>query len=271
MNKTHIFFAIICAFLFTRIDAFKVQQRIVNGFSSESAKYPFYALLVLSKIGEKESFKMCGGSIISNEWILTAAHCVYNVKRAIACLGLTQMNQVTRKTPTMIIERRDIYAHENYKPIGPDGLGLDDIALIQLPDFIRFSEIIQPIALSNVHEIEDYTEVIAIGSGHIDSTQENAKVLQWAPLDTIPMEICSKFYKFVGSSESVFCAVSEQNRSVCVGDSGGPLIRKDDNKLMGVASFARVDDYSANWPQGFTKVSAYFGWISNITGLKLDD
>lgn len=261
--------ASICAVLFITIDAFNIVSRIVNGFSSREGQFPFYVLLILSKVGDNDGAKVCGGSLISNKWILTAAHCVMDIKTVLVFFGLNEMSKINDKTIKAFVEPKNIFIHEDFKACDENDVGHDDIALIKLPQPIKFSETVQPIALPATCEIADYVQVIAIGNGYVNATYENAPILQWAPLTTFSLETCLNIYKFVGPSNSILCAASMQKRSVCSADSGGPLIRRDDNTLIGIVSFARVDDCSAGWPQGFTRITFYYQWISKVTGLKL--
>lgn len=257
---------IIFALLLAVSNAFKIhyQPRITNGRPSEQAQFPFFAALDLIAVDGTPHF--CGGSIISSKWILTAAHCVYNIKKLTIYLGLTKTH-ISEEYQTIDIALSNIYLHAKYKTFEA-GLTAD-IALIRLPQPVKFSKTIQPIELPSSCEIVGSYDVIALGNGRINSTHHIASILQWVQLTTIPNDLCSLYYKFMGSRKEFLCTEGTVGRGVCSGDSGGPLVRKCDYKLVGVASFARIDDCAAGFPSGFTRISSYLGWISKVTGMKL--
>lgn len=103
MFRLNIIFLAAGVFLLTSI-AFAVQQskiepRIVNGHDAKRAQFPYYVFLVI-KLG-KNSDSICGGSLISKQWVVTAAHClnrnVQSIQVHLGSLSAYNVKEIGRK------------------------------------------------------------------------------------------------------------------------------------------------------------------------------
>lgn len=217
MSRKVLFSFLFIAALMVVGDAFKLQSRIVSGFEAKSAQFPFYAFLA---IAHNESYvKTCGGSIINEFFILTAAHCVYENKQIFIYLGSTELDNSEEKSRIkIVVDPKDVILHPNFwKP----GL-YDDISLIRMQKPIKFSKTIQPVKLSSDFRLDANVNVnvLTIGNGYINETHAIAPVLQWAPMTTISLDLCRKYYPFIGPRKNIICAGSMLKRSISNGDSG---------------------------------------------------
>lgn len=244
--------------------AFKIQPRIYKGKSSEPNQFPFFAFLELNS---ERGIRVCGGSIISNEWILTAAHCLEDVEFMDINLGLHSYYEDKERTRYRV-EKSGLYMHPEYNT---SFNSTHDIGLIHLSERINFTSRIQQVKLSiqKNHRLGS-VDVIAVGNGRTgDYEFRTPNFVQYALMRTIPMEECKKYFRELREHEStVFCSVSDVGSSICVGDSGSGVIRKGDYTLIGISSFANADSCESGKPQAFTDVSLYFDWILEVTGLK---
>lgn len=212
MSKKVLFSLLSIAALMVLSDAFKLQSRIISGFEAKTAQFPFYAFL---GIDHNESYvKTCGGSIINEYFILTAAHCVYERKSIVIYLGSTELDDSEEKSRVkIIVDLNDVIIHPNFwKP----GLH-DDISLIRIQKPIKFSKTIQPIKLASDFRLDANVNVLAIGNGYINETYTIAPILQ---LTTISLDLCRKYFPFIGIRKNVICAGSMLKRSIATGDSG---------------------------------------------------
>lgn len=86
------------AFSYIRInDASEIEAKIVRGYKARVGQFPFFAFLeILSTKGE---YMACGSSLISDEWLITAAHCIVNARLLIAHFGIANLMQLKEKRP----------------------------------------------------------------------------------------------------------------------------------------------------------------------------
>lgn len=231
---------------------------------SQRGQFPFYALLrVTSQIPGGPPELICGGSLINNRFILTAAHCLYKAVKVQVDLGSLEMDNVNEEgRKSYSAGEQQMFVHPNY-----DHSTLrEDIALIDLVETVTFSNVIQPVSLPTECIVGVNENFIAIGNGYYNDNNELPPILQYTRLVSTPFNVCKEMYPFIGDNR-VFCANGLNGQSICKGDSGGPLIHALKGTLFGVTSFHNVQGCGIP-PQGFTNVINYMSWIAQITGAK---
>lgn len=248
---------------FRDIDDLELATRIINGRDSRRGQFPHQALLIIHLASNQTS--LCGGSLLSNTWVLTAGHCVDGARSFDVHLGalhtrnFTEPGRVVRQTNHSIL-------HEGYwRPIV-----LNDIALIRLNEPVQFSDTIQPVRLPGRSNWFHGINAIASGFGRINGTNNDiASILQWTNLTTISNLQCYRSFGFLVARPSVICAVgsAEGRESACNGDSGGPLITEEGVQI-GLTSFGSGQGCHLGFPSVFTRVTSYLDWIQAHTGLE---
>lgn len=266
MQTVQLFLCLVLFFV-CNSNAYKIEPRIYNGLTSKRGQFPFYAFLGISNKGKPLSW--CGGSLITKEYVLTAAHCVagMGVDKSDLIgihLGSLKADDVNENGRIVdIVKRKNIYVHPSYNATTL----VNDIALIKLSRSVELSDTIKLIELPESCESNENVEAIIIGNGKMNAKHNLSPILQYAPITTIDWLKCRKIYQFV--HPNVLCAASEEGRSVKNGDSGGPLVRKRDGKLIGVTSFLQPEKFNLTAPQGFVNIIKHHEFISGITKLKL--
>lgn len=245
-------------------DELELATRIVNGFNSTRGQFPHQVLIFLNLPEGRQG--VCGGSVISNDWILTAGHCVDGVESFEVHLGaletrnFTERGRQIRRTNTSVLH-----------PYYWRRIVLNDIALIRLDTPVEYSDTIQPIALPPRRNLFHGITAIASGFGLQNTSAPSiAPILQWANLDTIDNAQCYKSFGFLVARSSVICAVGTTGQSACNGDSGGPLITEDGVQI-GLTSFGSGEGCHRGFPSVFTRVSYYLDWIAEVTGIESDN
>lgn len=243
-------------------DSYKLKSRIYNGFPSVRGQFPYFVLFSVLKPNDYRT--TCGGSIISNEWIITAAHCVINASRITVHLGSFETYNLFELNRRMI-STSHIISHPHFDL----ATGNHDLALIKLPQPIQFNQFIQSIDIMHKCRPIEHINVTAIGVGQLSpqSDYSMSHFIRFAPMKIIPYAECKKQFPDI-LPRIIFCTASSDWRSINYGDSGGPII-SEDNKLIGVISYGHTDGLDKGMPQIITNLLAHYDFISKITGLKL--
>lgn len=255
--------------IFNYLKAFEepnLNNRIVNGFNATVGQFPWQ----VSLYGTVDNTSMlCGGSLISDIWVLTAGHCVYNVTSFTVGMGSIILNspQISMVTTTSIL-------HPLY-----DSVTLNyDIALIRLPSAVTFTSTIQAIPLPGRSEINNkFTGYKAAASGFgltSDTSTVASQILQFTNLTVISNEACAQFYGTDVVIESTLCAFGYdyRNQSSCNGDSGGPLVTYQPGRgwiQIGVVSFITLHRCESGNPSGYIRTTSFLEWILENAGIAI--
>lgn len=103
-------------------DALKIQPRIVGGYTAFLGQFPYYGFLEI-KHQEPNKTMVCGSALISDEWIITAAHCLREKEKLVVHLGKTVLNMVEHGHVSISVKKIDFFIHPHYK----SGANLNDI------------------------------------------------------------------------------------------------------------------------------------------------
>uniref|UniRef100_A0A8C3X965 Transmembrane serine protease 7 n=1 Tax=Cyanoderma ruficeps TaxID=181631 RepID=A0A8C3X965_9PASS len=227
-------------------------SRIVGGSNTEEGEWPWQVSLHF--VGAA----YCGASVISKEWLVSAAHCFQGSKAWRAHLGMQMQGRAK-----FVSAVRRIIVHEYYNSWNYDY----DIALLQLstpwPD--TMSHLIQPICLPpSSHKARRGDKCWITGWGQKqEADDEGSAILQKAEVEIIDQTLCHSTYGII--TARMFCAgLSSGKRDGCKGDSGGPLSCQSngDGKwfLTGVVSWG-YGCGRPNFPGVYTRVSNFAPWI----------
>lgn len=238
------------------------KARIVKGDQANHGQFPYYSFL--RAINANGGNIACGGSLISNQWVLTAAHCLIKAVSVDVHLGISATN--INEPGHVRFRSRSIFLHPEYV----QSRAQNDIALIRLPRTVQRSSTIQPIKLPSTCEAVENRDAVATGFG-VMHTGANAipSTLQYTRLKTISRIECVEQFPFLVKNSAVLCAESDKQSSVCSGDSGGPLVDIENETLLGVADFVDGEGCDSGLPQGFQRVPSHLDWINSVTRIKI--
>ncbi|KAJ8673959.1 hypothetical protein QAD02_005221 [Eretmocerus hayati] len=251
-----------------------VSSRIVGGKAATIGQFPWMARLGYIEGGSTLTFQ-CGGSVISERYIVTAAHCVAvpsSMKLTLVRLGEhdTETNPDCNGSfcndPYVDVNISKALKHENYNRYRL----FHDIALLRLSRKVNFTNFVKPICLLKSELLKrTFTGQRALTAGwgiyNITAWQKST-VLQQVMLPVLGHKTCASTY---GShiKKGQMCAGGEIGRDSCAGDSGGPLMYQESFShryyLIGVVSYGPSACGAQNVPAIYTRVSEYVLWILN--------
>ncbi len=235
------------------------EDRIVGGFNAANAAWPMQVSLQRTDTKQHN----CGGTLISDQWVLTAAHCVFSGGNLIPpsyYIAVTGTNRVGDNTGNTAAVSQ-VIPHPNYNPDAFD----NDIALLKLATPLNAMK-----ATLVASELESTlgaagTSATVIGWGGVYSGGPGSNILKQVSVPLVSQAQCAQHY--TGRlTDNMICAGFPQGGSdSCQGDSGGPLFvdnRQGGSAQIGVVSFG---DGCAlpNVPGVYARVANYRTWIAS--------
>uniref|UniRef100_A0A182N966 Peptidase S1 domain-containing protein n=1 Tax=Anopheles dirus TaxID=7168 RepID=A0A182N966_9DIPT len=243
---------------------------IHNGDESKDGFWPWHAVLY-DKTGHSQAYA-CGGSIIDQNTILTAAHCLVVGGRKIALERLiVQVGRSRLWNFNNWIQQHDAYeliVHPEYSAIGVG----NDLALIKLSSDISYNQYVQPICLWDRDDAE-HKIVGALGTVigfGFDESDMVSGTLREARLPVISLIQCLESNRELFGTQltsRMVCAGNRDGIGPCNGDSGGGLFFSFDEVwyIRGMVSFTkpREDTTTCDLKQYtvFTDIAKYLDWI----------
>nr|P35046.1 RecName: Full=Trypsin, alkaline B; Flags: Precursor [Manduca sexta]AAA29340.1 trypsin [Manduca sexta] len=232
-------------------------QRIVGGSTTTIQQYPTIVALLFSRNGNT-FFQACGGIILNNRNILTAAHCPHGdaVNRWRVRSGSTFAN-----SGGAVHNLNRVRIHPNYNSRTLD----NDIAIMRTSSNIAFNNAAQPARIAGAnYNVGDNQVVWAAGWGDIRSGGPPSEQLRHVQVWTVNQATCRSRYASIGRSvtDNMLCSgwLDVGGRDQCQGDSGGPLYHN--GVVVGVSSWGE-ECALARFPGVNARVSRFANWIRN--------
>ncbi|XP_055596059.1 chymotrypsin-2-like [Uranotaenia lowii] len=225
---------------------------IVGGQNAASGQFPYQVSL-----RSAQNAHFCGGSIVNNRWILSAAHCT--IGRTTANTRVVVGTHLLNSGGVM----HNAQAIINHPSYNANTLA-NDISVVHTATVIAFTNLAQPIGLA-ANFINTAAGALASGWGQLGANAGIPNNLQWLSTSIITLADCRSRHS-VANAARVFdhtvCTLSPTGQGMCMGDSGGPLVHG--GLQQGVVSWGIPCGLGA--PDVFARVSSFRAWILSHTG-----
>uniref|UniRef100_A0A1A9VYR4 Lectizyme n=1 Tax=Glossina austeni TaxID=7395 RepID=A0A1A9VYR4_GLOAU len=238
----------------------RLQPRVVNGRNANPGQFPYAVSLRYNNI------HICGGSIISANYILTAAHCL--TTEIDGEIFDTAPHWLSIRAGSLHVGTGGVVVPISEYTKFPGYFGnFGDIAVLRLGQSLNFTDQIRPINLTEA-EPPNFVSIVAAGWGRLFEDGPRPEILQYTSMLSLSHNVCSILNPLM--DESFVCLLPSRRNinGVCNGDSGGPAVYND--RLVGVANYIS-ESCGAPHPDVFANVAHYANWIRENSDLENDD
>ncbi|XP_042556802.1 chymotrypsinogen B-like [Dipodomys spectabilis] len=226
-------------------------SRVVNGEDAVPGSWPWQVSLQY-----EDSFHFCGGALISEEWVVTAAHC-----------GVMPGDKVVAGAFNLDSDEEDVQVLDVAEVISKPGKVYsnpvhNDIALLKLATPARFTDTVSAVCLAcDEADFPPGTPCVITGWGQTQyNNHQRASTLQQAVLPLVSTPDCQKYWG-ADITDDMICA-GGNGTSPCIGDSGGPLVCKKGGVWTQVGIVSWGSDFCCtDTPAVFTRITAVLDWV----------
>ncbi|PSN47525.1 hypothetical protein C0J52_02241 [Blattella germanica] len=240
------------------------EPRILGGFPTPNV-YPWVVALY------RDQILICGGSLITDQWVLTAGHCITikdspilvpNVQRFSAVLGATNLFN-REETWRMVRNIINIVRHPEYIAAS------NDIALLRLSQPVVYTRFIRPVCLPRnaAEQYDGQTGIIAGWGLTSNNFSTESPFLMSTSVLILKNSQCKQMWSRINVViENYMLCAGQGERATCRGDSGGPLIVREGPdafySIVAITSFGAPPTCgNPNFPDVWTRVTYYLDWI----------
>jgi len=196
--------------------------KIVGGTEAKPHSWPWMAALwTSSAFGD---YQFCGGSLINDQWILTAGHCFYGNDKDPSkfTIYLGAHDDSTLESTQIRAKVKKIFVNPQYNP----STTTHDTTLLLLAEKVTFTDAISPVCVADLNaELAAGTPGWLAGWGSTREGGSTTSVLNQVSVPIVDHAKCVKEYSGATVDETMICGGYDQGgKDTCQGDSGGPYM-----------------------------------------------
>jgi len=235
---------------------------IIGGHPAEPHEFPWQ--ISLQVLRGMEYGHNCGGSIVDETTVVTAAHCCWGWGDDMQIVAGAHFLSTDEDNTKQTVAVTDVIIHEEYDP---NSLGINDICLIKVEDPFVFNDAVAPCTLPEQDEApEDGVDCENSGWGNInqDRPVNNPDELQVVVTPAISQAECKEKWEPTGKINDGNICSGGKDKGPCNGDSGGPLMcpsASGDRTMHGIVSWGHVPCGLEQYPGVFTRTAYFRDWI----------
>ncbi|XP_031515080.1 kallikrein-14 isoform X1 [Papio anubis] len=223
------------------------ENKIIGGYTCTRSSQPWQAALLA---GPGRRF-LCGGALLSDQWVITAAHC----GRPILQVALGKHNLRRWEATQQVLRVVRQVTHPNYNSRTHE----NDLMLLRLQQPARIGRAVRPTEVAQACASPG-TSCRVSGWGTISSPIARYPAsLQCVNINISPDEVCQKAYSKAITPGMVCAGVPQGGKDSCQGDSGGPLVCR--GQLQGLVSWGMERCALPGYPGVYTNLCKYRSWI----------
>uniref|UniRef100_A0A8C0JUF4 Transmembrane protease serine 6 n=1 Tax=Canis lupus dingo TaxID=286419 RepID=A0A8C0JUF4_CANLU len=234
--------------------------RIVGGAVSSEGEWPWQASLQI------RGRHICGGALIADRWVITAAHCFQDDSMASPALWTVFLGKVwqsSRWPGEVSFKVSRLLLHPYHEEDSHDY----DVALLQLDHPVVRSAAVRPVCLpARSHFFEPGLHCWITGWGALREGGPTSNGLQKVDVQLIPQDLCSEAYRYQVTPRMLCAGYRKGKKDACQGDSGGPLVCKEPSGrwfLAGLVSWG-LGCGRPNYFGVYTRITGVIGWIQQV-------
>ncbi|XP_065568687.1 trypsin-1-like isoform X1 [Artemia franciscana] len=233
------------------------KSRIVGGYPVDKGEVPWQ--VSLRRKGFFGDSHFCGGTILNDDTILTAAHCTDGQTPSKITVMAGEHLLTSTEGDEQVAGVESIIQHPCYNSF----TFTNDISILKLNISLNFGVFVQPVTLpDSMSDIDAGIMATVSGWGSTSSGGPLSNVLQAVEVPIVTDDQCRQIYGANDIADSMICAGDIDNGGVdtCQGDSGGPLFLG--STIIGIASWGH-GCASPGYPSVYTQVSYFIGFINS--------
>uniref|UniRef100_A0A4W6CSN7 trypsin n=1 Tax=Lates calcarifer TaxID=8187 RepID=A0A4W6CSN7_LATCA len=225
-------------------------DKIVGGYECRKNSVPYQVSLFTG-------YNFCGGTLLSDEWVLSAAHCKTNGWLTLMEVRLGEHDLWEPEGTEQHIMSAEFIRHPDYNARTQDS----DIMLIKLSRRATLNSFVRPATLpSKCASDGTMCQISGWGSLRPSNEARYPHKLQCLEVPLLSDDTCFNAYPFQITENMICAGYLEGGKDSCQGDSGGPMMCN--GELQGVVSWGHGCALRKK-PGVYTKVCNYISWIKN--------